>query len=508
MTIHSDLLFIFLCKKWAFQHKGQDLSHLDLQFPIFYERNTQLEKGGVYIIRSHDIPTTVEVPCLFISIGSIPLGIWDDWYGELFYLPDSHCDILSVMNTVLQVFQQIFRWQKDLEHILNESCNIQEMVNVTIPLLDNRICVIDFEFRILGYWEREHTSPKNYVVNRNNTNWISTVITSSFAKDYQKWKMEKKPFFAQSQDGSILRNNYCINLFQSNEYIGACSLTEDGKTFSDSDIMLFQYFARYIQQAIVIQSNQIDSPFVSMKTIFSEMLQNLPVSQQSVEQALKHIGEEKDVTTQNQFWVCSVIRSMNRKKTLPAGYLCSTLENILPNSVAFVYNEDLVVFSKVKESASICEELRSLLIPYMKDMNFHAGVSDPFSDIYKARTFYLQALTILEDSPVQTAGVIIFSEFLLDYMIQNCSGRFSPETLLPSGLKQLRNLSSTVDYWDTLQRYLDNECNASKTAQEMFLHRSSLLPRLEKIRHYVSLDTPEQRLLLRICMRAFDKMNQ
>lgn len=56
----------------------------------------------------------------------------------------------------------------------------------------------------------------------------------------------------------------------------------------------------------------------------------------------------------------------------------------------------------------------------------------------------------------------------------------------------------------TLKRYLDNEMNASRTAQDMFLHRSSLMPRLEKIRSLVEMDTPEQRLYIRMCLYLYE----
>lgn len=47
-----------------------------------------------------------------------------------------------------------------------------------------------------------------------------------------------------------------------------------------------------------------------------------------------------------------------------------------------------------------------------------------------------------------------------------------------------------------------------KTAQDLFLHRSSLLPRLKKIKSLVNLDTPEQRLYLRMCITLLDMMDE
>lgn len=96
-----------------------------------------------------------------------------------------------------------------------------------------------------------------------------------------------------------------------------------------------------------------------------------------------------------------------------------------------------------------------------------------------------------------------FADYILPDMLRRCPGAFEVDKILLPGLEALRTLEGSVDYWDTLRRYLDNECNASKTAQDLFLHRSSLL-RLEKIKALVPLDTPEQRLYLRMCIALLD----
>lgn len=139
-------------------------------------------------------------------------------------------------------------------------------------------------------------------------------------------------------------------------------------------------------------------------------------------------------------------------------------------------------------------------------MNFRAGISTPFQDIFKARDYYLQAKAILEMGCELSREQYLyrFADYILPDMLRRCPGAFEVDKILLPGLEALRTLEGSVDYWDTLRRYLDNECNASKTAQDLFLHRSSLLLRLEKIKALVPLDTPEQRLYLRMCIALLD----
>ena len=57
--------------------------------------------------------------------------------------------------------------------------------------------------------------------------------------------------------------------------------------------------------------------------------------------------------------------------------------------------------------------------------------------------------------------------------------------------------SSGSDYMRTLRCYLDNHCNVVQTARELFIHRSTLLYRLEKIKEILESDlsSPDEILL-------------
>lgn len=64
-------------------------------------------------------------------------------------------------------------------------------------------------------------------------------------------------------------------------------------------------------------------------------------------------------------------------------------------------------------------------------------------------------------------------EFILPCLPERCAGSFDAENVLLPGLRQLRQRDGGIDCRDTLRRHLDNKWNASKTAQELHLRRSS-----------------------------------
>jgi DNA-binding PucR family transcriptional regulator len=89
-------------------------------------------------------------------------------------------------------------------------------------------------------------------------------------------------------------------------------------------------------------------------------------------------------------------------------------------------------------------------------------------------------------------------------MLSHCRGQFAAEDMLSNRLQKIKKLNqvSSVDYWHTLRVYLDNNMNTTQTAKDLFLHRSSLLKRLDRIHDIMgaSLNDPGEQLYIKLCM--------
>ena len=84
-----------------------------------------------------------------------------------------------------------------------------------------------------------------------------------------------------------------------------------------------------------------------------------------------------------------------------------------------------------------------------------------------------------------------------------------PDTMLcHEGLLALRDHDAAkgTEYMHTLRVYLDSNLNAVQSARQLFIHRSTLLYRLEKIREILDspLNDPEELLYLSLSFRLFE----
>lgn len=508
MLFNSKLLFHLLDEQYQLTRRGRILREdMYLRLPVFYDRSFQLSERAIYIARTQDLPANCAAACLFICLGAPPQYLYQNWAGEIFFIGDPGLDILTLFNSIMDHYNQILQWDNALQQLRKECAEIEEFVRVSLPLFNNCISIADYNLRLLVNSDVEEVNGVRRVQISKEFDRIPDAVGVGLQKDYLQYSNYREPFRYTGQRENPDGENYCVNLYLGNTYIGSCALWEKMRPMRESDFILFQHFAEYMKDVMTASSPLCSASLVTMKDIFNQLIQRFPVSKEEYSDAMSLL--EADMRRQQTAfgnWQCVVIHSANRRKALPEQYICTSIEGMLSNATAMAYDGRIVVFCMIPKGETCEDAVCDILLPYLTDMNFRAGVSESFDNVFDAYDYYRQAVALLDTgarlSPVQ--HIYRFNDYALPYMLMNSIGDFTPEVMFSSGLRELLKGETGVDYWETLRRYLDNECNATRTTQDLFLHRSSLLPRLKKIQSIVDMDTPEQRLYLRICLYLKD----
>jgi DNA-binding PucR family transcriptional regulator len=101
--------------------------------------------------------------------------------------------------------------------------------------------------------------------------------------------------------------------------------------------------------------------------------------------------------------------------------------------------------------------------------------------------------------------MLFFQDYILEYFLQAGVEMLPVEMLYSKGLRTLLEYDRRkhTGYAKTLETWLRNETNLTQTAKELFIQRSSLVKRLDKIKHLTGEDLtdPDFRLYYRICFR-------
>lgn len=133
---------------------------------------------------------------------------------------------------------------------------------------------------------------------------------------------------------------------------------------------------------------------------------------------------------------------------------------------------------------------------FLRENGLAGGVSNRFDDITLLKDYYQQAVTSLKYD-AESPGLHPYSQCAMRHML----GFFPTERLhilVHPALNRLRehDKAAGAELYETLRAYLENERSLVKTASALFIHRNTLLYRLEKLHQLVELDLDDAQLRL------------
>ena len=150
------------------------------------------------------------------------------------------------------------------------------------------------------------------------------------------------------------------------------------------------------------------------------------------------------------------------------------------------------MFVNLTRFGGTVEDVYRKLLLFLRDSFLKAGISRTFTGFREMMYDYRQARIALETGsrcrPYQ--WVHSFEDTALFYMLQNASGEFPVKICSSEKVRLLWEYDKEhqTEFYKTLKVYLENNENAVKSARKLFIHRSTFLYRLERIKEMTGLD--------------------
>ena len=166
-------------------------------------------------------------------------------------------------------------------------------------------------------------------------------------------------------------------------------------------------------------------------------------------------------------------------------YYCKELMKEFPACFAFPADKNIVViFNGSVYSGTLADFFRELAI-FIRENNFRVGSSNPFQDLYRLRKYYRQAEIVLDigtqENPSEWRHS--FGDYVLNYIFSMATSEFEKEELYSPVYRRILHYDeeNETEFLKTLKCYLDNQMNVVRTAQELYIHRSTMIYRLKRI---------------------------
>lgn len=497
MQLNFDILHDFLSMICSVRRFGPRKKAAFYPRPLLYESGAEMAAGRLYVARDDMLPLRPppEDVGLICSGERLPQA-WSGGSQQVLCVTGG-VGVLALFNQVHEIFNRLDAWDGQLRDELEKDADFDlgQMLVVGAAMLENPINVVGQTLQPLFSTEITPDGSGHFPLNQNPAGMR---LSADYAEKIKTVCRLERRITGPYLTGLILPGyqSYCNNLYPFDRFMGCVSISSMHRPFREGDFPLADHFFRYFQKAFLKylrNAGQEESPGAAA---LSRLLNQEPLSVQ--ERALFQL-------LPGEYWYCFRLKERVGDKAMLPDYMYGTLGALMSQSVFLTFYHGEIIGLIRENGGGALEELAEIL----ERMGYSGGLSNHFTDIRKLSDYYLQASYAVEYGGGGEGPLCFFRDHTLSYLLDNCTQRLPAESLYSRGLNALRehDRQKGTEYVKTLDAYLRNEMHITQTAEALYIHRSSLIKRLDKIRNLLGddLEDPDTRLYYRICLALLNR---
>lgn len=465
-----------------------------------YQREAPLRSQFVYILEEENLPA---LPPDLSDVSFLLAGKGD------FSLFPMGCPVLTVkdctdfsllISAVQDIFERYRQWERELLLAKNGERPLDRMLEASLKIFRNPVFVHDAGFYILSCPHRHPRMPVWEKDPKTGRDLLPLNIINDFKVDVEYLETLSATraalFSAEQRSYPIL----FVNLWNNGRYEGRICVDELEHPILPGHYQALEYLGHFMEASIRSGGLFWLSMEDRAEQFFQEFIHGKIQDQSSIMRTLYFLKWNR-----HDRYLC--LRLETERTNIPqfsAPATLSHIETLISGCSAFLHQSGITVIVNLSYSHSRASDILSSLAVLLRESLLKMGVSSEISDFFQLPQAEFQARTalVLGLNSQSTHWYYRFDDYLLEFLLQKGGEFLSPELLCSHKLLALRQYDENnhTEFYVTLKTFLELERNALQTAKALFIHRSTLFYRLERIEKIadVHLDDPKERLILRI----------
>lgn len=190
-----------------------------------------------------------------------------------------------------------------------------------------------------------------------------------------------------------------------------------------------------------------------------------------------------------------------------ASYYASLLRRLYPEEpfLPLVYQEQLLLLAYAPDEVGF-DTLTVKLAHFFSTHKLRCGAGNHFRRLSDLQGYFDQAVAALDSA--SDDGLFFYRDIMLEHMLSHIPADRARFLISPD-LARLEEANERYSFSlvDTLRAYLECNCNLIRTAERLFLHKNTLLYRLNHIRSIIrcDLNDADERLLLMLSFKLLER---
>ncbi len=484
LNIHIiyDSLKKYKPKLYTYKEKGLTLSRVCL--PKFDET---LNKHYIYVMNAEEIKKYHSIlhDIDIISIGTLSKEVRHSL--SVIEISNTY-DFITIFNEVQDIFSKYKKWNTNLLKSIASNESLQSIANKAATVLDNPFVLFDITFKLLAIGGE---IPKDY----EGTSWESVIEKEYVPVEtfeipghnlYFFLKQNKEFYYPPGNPYSPYTNIF-LNLYIDDHLFAILADTDANVPFTNGQLSLLKHIRDMLEFALTSNLKNKGTSEILIYYI-EKLLRGLSVDNKILSYHLEKRGWDV-----NGYFCIYTLSDRNGEKLSDnkEEFCLLRIKKLIKNAIVFTYENYIIVINMEKSNkldANLIDEMSALL----NRLELHAGYSQTFYYFSELQYYYNQSkLAIMEGKITDPEKATWdYNDYYFQYIINVLNNYTSLKMLCHPGILKLLNydMANNTNFIKCIQTYLVNGCNISQTGKDLFMHRNTLVYRLEKIQQILELD--------------------
>ena len=470
--------------------------------PFFYEAGRPLAGNHIYltdqILELSIFQSMPEDVVFIICQKSIASVLPEGRFSTILLSCDT--PLGHVFNCIQSIFDHYENWEKELISICQQDGSLDELLEASIPIFRNPLCITGMDWLPAAAAGISEVPALQKILADAS---LRIQYTNAFNQDKtcQLLPDQKEP--ALFPDHITGYRSLNMNLFVSGRAEYRLTVVENHSALTDADRYLITILAQHAEYVLHRMHSESSSRDTALQSVFQAVLSGRSGDLQNMSRMLASLGWLPE-----HHYFCAVIQaSGSGYASLNPRAVCQYIRDTFPFSCSLVFQDRAVSFFNLTLSEDDVDDVCQNLVYFIRDSILKAGYSRAMAGHQNLRRQYLQALTALQLGSELHPQLWIhhFNHIALPYILREAVRTFPGPMLCYEKLLRLQESDRTqnTEYMKTLKVYLDHNLNTVQSAKSLYIHRSTFLYRLERIKRILEtdLEDPDELFYLNLSFR-------
>ena len=463
-------------------------------YPVLYDDEVTMS-GHIVVVPAGEIPKMGQQTkdCLFVCLDDESKQAVVDAGAPAVWI-DSHPKFSDVFNCLQRVFISGERLDVRLRTLVDAHASFKMFLDAAMRPLSGSCLLIDSQFRIIcrsssayagdGDSRNADGEPSNRIGEYLESEVVDLLMASH---DYHRMRMTRNVFTAPG-----LQNLFMKNIFEAGKLVGTLIMRHSGDFYNAMHIRrVLNYLGPCIEEMYLHHGTfgQSTDESAQIHIAFKKVLDGDSYDHVTLDRLLLEDGNAEG----SSYVVMSIVRSFTNEGKDNQDYLMRRLENAWPSSYCVSSKDGIFILANTGNMQQGGDDAfwRSIMVVARENL-IKVGISRPIKSTRRLRAARMQAMAALEQGDLDAPDLWYyrFDDYALAWITRNGVGQYPANYVCHAAVLSLlrHDAQHGTELLHTLNTFMDCRYNATAAADRLFVARSTLLNRLERIQEMTGID--------------------